>query len=161
MDEIGRGTSTFDGLSLAFACAEYLAREVKAFTLFATHYFELTALADEISTVKNIHFDATEQNDKIIFLHAVKQGPANQSYGIQVAQLAGVPRPVIQLAKKKLHMLENQGHAVVNRLPVQADLFSQPLAIHPLIKKVEEMNPDQLSPREALQMLYQLKGLLT
>ena len=91
MDEIGRGTSTFDGLSLAFACAEYLAREIKAFTLFATHYFELTALADEISFIKNVHFDATERDDKIIFLHKVQAGAANQSYGIAVAQLAGVP----------------------------------------------------------------------
>ncbi len=89
MDEIGRGTSTFDGLSLAFACAEYLARQTHAFTLFATHYFELTSLADEISTIKNVHFDATEHNDKIIFLHTVNAGPANQSYGIHI-QLAGV-----------------------------------------------------------------------
>src|SRR4029078_1980516 len=91
---------------LAFATAEYLAHEIKAFTLFATHYFELTALSDEIVTVKNVHFDATERDDKIIVLHTVKSGPANKSYGIQVAQLAGVPRPVIQLAKKKLHELE-------------------------------------------------------
>lgn len=108
MDEIGRGTSTFDGLSLAYACAHYLAQEIRAFTLFATHYFELTALADEITTVKNVHLDAAEHNEKIIFLHKVQPGPANQSYGIQVAQLAGVPRTVILQAKQKLQSLEQQ-----------------------------------------------------
>jgi len=160
MDEIGRGTSAFDGLSLAFACAEYLARHIKAFTLFATHYFELTALADEIPTVKNVHFDATEQNDKIIFLHAVKEGAANQSYGIQVAQLAGVPRSVIQLAKKKLNELENQSGEKINKRPVQADLFTRPVIEKSLLeKKLEEINPDQLTPREALEVLYQLKKL--
>src|SRR5947208_529097 len=92
MDEIGRGTSTFDGLSLAFACAQYLAQGIRAFTLFATHYFELTTLAEEISTIKNVHLDTAQHAEQIIFLHAVKSGPANQSYGIQVAQLAGVPR---------------------------------------------------------------------
>lgn len=158
MDEIGRGTSTFDGLSLAFACAEYLARNIKAFTLFATHYFELTALADDIRTVKNIHFDATEQNDKIIFLHAVKEGAANQSYGIQVAQLAGVPRSVIQLAKKKLAELENESGEKINKRPVQTDLFAQAIVEKSLLeKKLEAINPDQLTPREALDVLYQLK----
>ncbi|MBV8802429.1 MAG: DNA mismatch repair protein MutS, partial [Gammaproteobacteria bacterium] len=160
MDEIGRGTSTFDGLSLAFACAEYLARTIKAFTLFATHYFELTSLADEIPTVKNIHFDATEQNDKIIFLHAVKEGAANQSYGIQVAQLAGVPRSVIQLAKKKLSELENQSREI-KKIPVQTDLFVQPILEKSLLEKtLETINPDQLTPREALDVLYQLKNVM-
>jgi DNA mismatch repair protein MutS len=106
MDEIGRGTSTFDGLSLAFACAHYLAQTIRAYTLFATHYFELTALVKEISSVRNVHLDATEYEDKIIFLHAVQPGPANQSYGIQVARLAGVPQAVIQHAKVKLQALE-------------------------------------------------------
>jgi DNA mismatch repair protein MutS len=160
MDEIGRGTSTFDGLSLAFACAEYLAREVKAFTLFATHYFELTALADDIATVKNVHFDATEQNDKIIFLHTVNAGPANQSYGIQVAQLAGVPRPVIQLAKQKLRELEHHAPAMSGYAPLQADLFAQlEPATHPVVDRLNDIHPDQLTPREALDVLYQLKKL--
>ncbi len=161
MDEIGRGTSTFDGLSLAFACAEFLARETKAFTLFATHYFELTSLADEISLVENVHFDATEHNDKIVFLHTVNPGPANQSYGIQVAQLAGVPRPVIQLAKRKLLELENQAHAMQAQ-PQQFDLFatSQPAAEHPALTKLKEMDPNQLSPREALDVLFKLKDEL-
>lgn len=163
MDEIGRGTSTFDGLSLAFACADYLAHEIKAFTLFATHYFELTTLADEISFVKNMHFDATEQGEKIIFLHTVKAGPANQSYGIQVAQLAGIPRKVIQLAKQKLYELENQGHVAPQKavlLPVQGDLFAVP-AVNAAIKLLQEINPDQLSPREALDWLYRLKQSLS
>jgi DNA mismatch repair protein MutS len=153
MDEIGRGTSTFDGLSLAFACAEYLAREIKAFTLFATHYFELTALEDELSIVKNKHFDAVEQGEKIIFLHTIKAGAANQSYGIQVAQLAGVPRKVIQMAKEKLHTLENNVHTPIlspkNNFSVTPE--------NPVIELLKNIHPDQLSPREALELLYQLK----
>ncbi len=102
MDEVGRGTSTFDGLSLAWACAFYLAEKVKAFTLFATHYFELTALPDKLSGTVNVHLDATEYKDSIVFLHAVQDGPASQSYGIQVAKLAGIPADVIALARQEL-----------------------------------------------------------
>jgi DNA mismatch repair protein MutS len=153
MDEIGRGTSTFDGLSLAFACAEYLAREIKAFTLFATHYFELTALEDELSIVKNKHFDAVEQGEKIIFLHTIKAGAANQSYGIQVAQLAGIPREVIQMAKQKLHTLENNVHTFI---PLPSNNFSI-TPENPVIELLKNIHPDQLSPREALELLYQLK----
>lgn len=156
MDEIGRGTSTFDGLSLAFACAEYLGSEIKAYTLFATHYFELTALADEISTIKNIHFDATERQNKIIFLHTVNDGPANKSYGIQVAELAGVPLKVISLAKKKLNQLENQ---VSHSTPKQIEIFNShvPEKKHLVIEKLEYIDPNELSPREALQILFELK----
>jgi DNA mismatch repair protein MutS len=111
MDEIGRGTSTFDGLALAFACVQTLALKIGALTLFATHYFELTALAYDIAAIHNVHFAAVEHGDKIIFLHAVQQGPASQSYGIQVAQLAGVPHAVIALAKEKLHALETAAAA--------------------------------------------------
>ena len=150
MDEIGRGTSTFDGLSLAFACADYLARDIKAFTLFATHYFELTALADELSIIKNKHFDAVEQNDKIIFLHTIKSGAASQSYGIQVAQLAGIPRHVIQMAKQKLYDLENSNNNNKINIPTV-------LPENPVIELIKNSNPDQLSPREALEFLYQLK----
>lgn len=160
MDEIGRGTSTFDGLSLAFACAEHLAQKIQAFTLFATHYFELTSLADEIATVKNIHFDATEQNDKIIFLHSVNEGPANQSYGIQVAQLAGVPRDVIQLAKQKLRELEHQAHSM-QQSPQQGDLFVVTQAVeHPVVALLKDVDPNQFSPRDALDFIYKLKGQL-
>lgn len=161
MDEIGRGTSTFDGLSLAWACADYLAKGVRAFTLFATHYFELTALADEMQAVDNIHLDATEHGDKIIFLHAVKPGPANQSYGIQVAQLAGVPRSVIQKAKHKLQELEQQAYQQVveqGAQPQQRDLFATIEKPHPVITQLQELNPDQLSPKEALDLIYQLKA---
>lgn len=158
MDEIGRGTSTFDGLSLAFACAEFIAKNVKAYTLFATHYFELTSLADEIKTVKNVHFDATEHGDKIIFLHTVNAGPANQSYGIQVAQLAGVPRQVIQLAKTKLRELENQSykHSIS---PHQGDLFAafEEEKEHPIVGLLKDLDPNQMSPKEALEALYKLK----
>ena len=160
MDEIGRGTSTFDGLSLAFACAEHLAREIKSFTLFATHYFELTSLEDDISTVKNVHFDATEYGDKIIFLHTVNQGPANQSYGIQVAQLAGVPRPVIHLAKQKLRELESLAH-VQNAQPHQADLFAVvQQEEHEVLTKLKAIDLNQLTPKQALDMVFELRELI-
>jgi DNA mismatch repair protein MutS len=161
MDEIGRGTSTFDGLSLAWACADHLAKETKAFTLFATHYFELTTLADEQKTIHNVHLDAMEHGDKIIFLHAVKDGPANQSYGLQVASLAGVPRSVIDKAKTKLRHLEDHAYneqqtaTGVNQL----DLFSSQ-ECHPVVTLLADIKPDDLSPRQALELLYRLKGLV-
>jgi DNA mismatch repair protein MutS len=161
MDEIGRGTSTFDGLSLAWACADYLAKETKAFTLFATHYFELTTLADEQKIISNVHLDAMEHGDKIIFLHAVKEGPANQSYGLQVASLAGVPRSVIEKAKTKLRHLEDkayieqQAESGTNQL----DLFANQES-HPAITLLEDINPDDLSPKLALELVYRLKGLV-
>jgi DNA mismatch repair protein MutS len=108
MDEIGRGTSTYDGLSLAWACASHIARTIRAFTLFATHYFELTGLADGIAEVANVHLDATEHGEGIVFLHAVKPGPASKSYGLQVARKAGVPREVIATAQEYLGRLESR-----------------------------------------------------
>lgn len=154
MDEMGRGTSTFDGLSLAWACAEHLAEKIRALTLFATHYFELTALVEEITTIKNIHLDATEHGDKIIFLHRVQAGPANQSYGIAVAQLAGVPRHVIQRAKEKLQTLEGQADQVGSSI-AEVTMNKE----HPVILRLKAINPDQLTPKEALELIYQLKGL--
>ncbi|MFZ2315735.1 MAG: DNA mismatch repair protein MutS [Gammaproteobacteria bacterium] len=162
MDEIGRGTSTFDGLSLAWSCAHHLAQGIRAFTLFATHYFELIALEDEVSTVHNVHLDATEHGDKIIFLHTVQPGPANQSYGIQVAQLAGVPHTVIQRAKEKLRALEHQAYqsGVATHPPKQHDLFVEPEEEHPVIARLQSIQPDQLTAKEALDMLYALKAEL-
>lgn len=164
MDEIGRGTSTFDGLSLAFACARHLAQDIRAFTLFATHYFELTSLADEISTVQNVHLDAAEHGDKIIFLHTVQKGPANQSYGIQVAKLAGVPNSVIQYAKQKLQALEDEAYKQITRhlsRDQQQDLFVKAEeAVHPAILQLQKIDPDQLTPKEALEKLYQLKVMV-
>ena len=161
MDEIGRGTSTFDGLSLAWACADYLAKETKAFTLFATHYFELTTLADEQKTIHNVHLDAMEYGDKIVFLHTVKEGAANQSYGLQVASLAGVPRSVIENAKIKLRHLEelaySEQQAVVGAN--QFDLFSSN-TFHPAVILLDDVKPDDLSPRQALDLIYKLKTLL-
>jgi DNA mismatch repair protein MutS len=161
MDEIGRGTSTFDGLSLAWACVDYLAKTTKAFTLFATHYFELTTLADEQKSIQNVHLDAMEHGDKIIFLHAVKEGPASQSYGLQVAALAGVPRSVIEKAKDKLRHLEDKAYSQqqVDSGSVQLDLFSlnEP---HPAVTLLEELTPDDITPRQALDTLYQLKNLV-
>ncbi len=161
MDEIGRGTSTFDGLSLAWACAEYLAKQTKAFTLFATHYFELTTLAEKHRTIHNLHLDAMEHGDKIIFLHAVKDGPANQSYGLQVAALAGVPRTVIENARNVLLQLEQQAYREqqVKSGSVQLDLFSMNDS-HPVISELAELNPDNISPREALALLYKFKAML-
>ena len=162
MDEVGRGTSTFDGLSLAWACADNLARETKAFTLFATHYFELTSLPEQTTSVFNVHLTAVEHNDHIVFLHEVQEGPASQSYGLQVAQLAGVPLAVIQQAKTKLTQLE-QDVAVGAQLsapppPVQNDMFATPEP--KAIKALKKISPDDLTPKQALEHLYELKALL-
>ena len=161
MDEVGRGTSTFDGLSLAWASAERLARDVRAFTLFATHYFELTALAEEIDAVANVHLDAVEHGERIVFLHAVREGPANQSYGLQVAALAGVPREVIEAARRRLAELEARSHAeVVAEQPrdvQQMGLFDA--RDDRLQNAVRALDPDALSPREALEALYELRQL--
>lgn len=161
MDEIGRGTSTFDGLSLAWACADHLAKETQAFTLFATHYFELTTLADEQKTIANVHLDAMEHNDKIIFLHTVKDGPANQSYGLQVASLAGVPRSVIDKAKTKLRNLEDKAYSEQQTVSGtnQLDLFASK-ECHPAITLLQDINPDELSPKQSLELVYRLKGLV-
>lgn len=164
MDEIGRGTSTFDGLSLAWACAHYLAESVRAFTLFATHYFELTQLPDHCQNVANVHLNATEHEERIVFLHAVQDGPASQSYGLQVAQLAGVPRHVIHLARKRLVQLEQGSSTLVadtpkgKSQPLQSDLFAPPLP-HPAVDMLETIQPDNISPRQALDLLYQLKQM--
>ncbi|KAF3977211.1 MAG: DNA mismatch repair protein MutS [Methylococcales symbiont of Iophon sp. n. MRB-2018] len=161
MDEIGRGTSTFDGLSLAWACAVHLSRETKAFTLFATHYFELTSLADEHKNIHNVHLDAIEHGNKIVFLHAVKKGPASQSYGLQVASLAGVPQSVINNAKSKLQQLEDSACLVqqTESETNQLDLFLSKDS-HPAVCLLEEIRPDDLSPKQALDMLYKLKACI-
>jgi DNA mismatch repair protein MutS len=163
MDEVGRGTSTFDGLSLAWACAFHLAGKVKAFTLFATHYFELTALPDKVEGAVNVHLDATEYNDSIVFLHSVQDGPASQSYGIQVAKLAGIPTEVIQLARQELALLEAGGNGVISpeikSQPSQTELFLPP--VNPeLQKRLDNLRPDELSPKQALDLIYELKTLL-
>jgi len=160
MDEIGRGTSTFDGLSLAWAAAHYMGERLRAFTLFATHYFELTALAAELPACANVHLDATEHKGQLVFLHAVKPGPANQSYGLQVAALAGVPPAVIRRAKTYLKALESQ--QVGARSGPQAELpFSSAPDEAPdeLREAVESLDPDAMSPRDALEALYRLKKL--
>ncbi len=162
LDEIGRGTSTFDGLSLAWACAEHLATNVNAFTLFATHYFELTTLPEQHDNVVNVHLDAVEHGDSIVFLHAVKEGPANQSYGLQVAALAGVPKAVIQAAKARLLQLEDNAAKPLgpNLKPAvlpQMSLFDS--GPHPVTEALDEIDPDSLTPRQALDALYELKKL--
>ncbi len=163
MDEIGRGTSTFDGLSLAWACARYLATEIHALTLFATHYFELTTLPEELPGIINVHLDAVEHGESIVFLHAVKDGPANQSYGLQVAALAGIPRTVILSARERLQQLEQQTVQINKTAPIhqpgQLGLFSPPQQSNTLTA-LRELTPDELTPRQALDQLYQLKELL-
>jgi len=173
MDEVGRGTSTFDGLSLAWSCAEDLAKNTGAYTLFATHYFEMTQLAETNPGVVNVHLTATEHKDHIVFLHHVEEGPASQSYGLQVAKLAGVPDHVINHAKAKLVSLENGQVAaeqaesepsiamstVHDDNQFQSDMFAmaQPSKVE---LELEKISPDDLTPREALTLLYKLKQTL-
>jgi len=179
MDEVGRGTSTFDGLSLAWSSAVHLAKEIKAYSLFATHYFEMTQLTDEISTTANVHLSATEHNDTIVFLHNVLDGAASQSYGLQVAKLAGVPETVIINAKKQLAELELKEQQLHNS-PTQANDTKEPVSTPSsrnnnfshfqndlfgaepteLEIKLKQIEPDELSPREALDALYALRKLL-
>ncbi len=156
MDEIGRGTSTYDGLSLAWACAEYLAARLKALTLFATHYFELTSLPEQMEGLVNVHLDAVEHGESIVFMHAVQEGAASRSFGLQVAGLAGVPKTVLQNARRKLHELESGqiSQPVAASSPQPSLPFDEP---HPLISKLEMLDPDDFSPRQALDLLYQLK----
>jgi DNA mismatch repair protein MutS len=185
MDEVGRGTSTFDGLALAWAIAEHMALKTKGLCLFATHYFELTTLADQFENTVNVHLDAIEHQDSIVFLHQVQEGPASQSYGLQVAALAGVPQTVIQKAKEVLYTLENQSvqnpnlanHASLNSSPdlfqegvrdtvgsaepiQQFDMFA---SVDPMVEKIQnllkEIDPNELTPRMALEAIYQLKAL--
>lgn len=160
MDEIGRGTSTYDGLSLAWACAHFLADELRAFVLFATHYFELTALEASHPAVANVHLDAVEHEDRIVFLHAVKPGPASRSYGLQVAALAGVPKSVIRTARAYLSDLEQHHQKIPSSTPLvnQLPLFNDNELT--VLSALRAMDPDRLTPREAHQALYQLKQFL-
>jgi DNA mismatch repair protein MutS len=163
MDEIGRGTSTLDGLSLAWAIARHLVEKNRSLTLFATHYFEMTRLAEDFRQVTNVHLDAVEHKDTIVFLHNVEEGPASQSYGLEVAGLAGVPGTVIRAARKRLAELEEHGLAA----GPQRDMFvagaraaaPEPQE-NPVLKRLRELNPDALTPREALELLYQLRRQL-
>jgi DNA mismatch repair protein MutS len=158
MDEIGRGTSTYDGLALAWACAVDLAVRLKAYTLFATHYFELTALPDQYDGIVNVHLDATEHEDRIVFLHSVREGAADRSYGLHVAALAGVPKAVIRQAQARLADLERRQPAADQADSPQMPLF-QAAPEHPAVSALDELDPDGLSPREALAQLYALKAL--
>jgi len=179
MDEIGRGTSTFDGLSLAWAVARHIARVNRSFTLFATHYFELTSLSHEMDGIANVHLDATEHRNGLVFLHAVKEGPASRSYGLAVAQLAGVPREVIAAAREYLAVLEKGGASAAPETGVtrtrsrsaaptpQAQLPLEPPAPPPPDPRLQELeaalravNADDLTPRAALDLVYKLRALL-
>ncbi len=165
MDEVGRGTSTFDGLSLAWACAAYIATEIRAFTLFATHYFELTSLAAEVPGVANVHVEAVEHGEKLVFLHSVKEGPANQSYGLQVAALAGIPKAVTTQARRYLVELERERDALRKHDSAQTELplFVSPDAVAGVpsaaLAALRAVDPDSLSPRAALALVFELQAL--
>ncbi|HCZ8835839.1 TPA: DNA mismatch repair protein MutS [Vibrio alginolyticus] len=163
MDEIGRGTSTYDGLSLAWASAEWLATQIGAMTLFATHYFELTELPNQLPSLANVHLDAVEHGDSIAFMHAVQEGAASKSYGLAVAGLAGVPKTVIKNARNKLSQLEQLGQNSDTPRPSAVDVANQ-LSLIPEPSEVEQalsgIDPDDLTPRQALEELYRLKRML-
>jgi DNA mismatch repair protein MutS len=165
MDEVGRGTSTFDGLSLAWACAAFIANKIRAFTLFATHYFELTSLAGEAPGVVNVHVEAVEHGETLVFLHSVKDGPANQSYGLQVAALAGIPKSVTAQARRYLTELERERDALRTSTSPQAELDLAPRAHAPpppvsaALEALRALDPNSLSPREALDLLFRLQTL--
>jgi DNA mismatch repair protein MutS len=164
MDEIGRGTSTYDGLALAEACARHLAHSNRAYTLFATHYFELTALAEPGSGIANVHLDAVEHGDALVFMHAVKDGPADRSFGLQVAALAGLPKSVVKQARGRLIELEQQNRdaptpvltPVALDQPQQFGLFAPSSAA---LDALAAIDPDELTPKQALEALYRLKAL--
>jgi DNA mismatch repair protein MutS len=155
MDEIGRGTSTYDGLSLAWACALHLAKVTQSYTLFATHYFELTVFPEHHDNVENVHMDVVEHGDEIVLLHSVKHGPANQSYGIQVASLAGIPKSVIKDAKNRLHEIESQA-PVVKIEKSKTNSFNT----DSILEKIRMIDPDITNPKQALALLYELQAML-
>ncbi|GAC1667943.1 MAG: DNA mismatch repair protein MutS [Steroidobacteraceae bacterium] len=165
MDEVGRGTSTFDGLSLAWACADYIAHNIRAFTLFATHYFELTSLAGEAPGVVNVHVEAVEHGDTLVFLHSLKEGPANQSYGLQVAALAGIPKSVTAQARRYLTELERERDALRNSNSPQGELALSASTARlaplesPALEALRATDPNALSPRDALDLLFRLQAL--
>jgi DNA mismatch repair protein MutS len=178
MDEVGRGTSTYDGLSLAWSCAEHLAQQTGALTLFATHYFEMTQLAEYLTNVENLHLDATEYQDTIVFMHKVLRGPASQSYGLQVAKLAGVPDLVVNQAKQKLQSLETTEQNLVSLStinskntvdkkeswanppanPSQGDMFAT--VSHPIEQLLRAKAADEMTPKQALELLYKLQEIM-
>jgi DNA mismatch repair protein MutS len=164
MDEVGRGTSTFDGLSLAWAAARHIAQQIGALTLFATHYFELTTLPDELPACRNVHLDATEHGRELIFLHSVKPGPASQSYGLNVAELAGVPRDVVDRAREYLRRLERHQQALLPASPQSELRFEAPAPVaspeqRQIVERLAALDADTLSPRAALDLLYELSRL--
>ncbi|MGE8213262.1 MAG: MutS-related protein, partial [Stenotrophomonas sp.] len=171
MDEIGRGTSTYDGLALADAVARHLAYQNRCYTLFATHYFELTALADEsheggASGIANVHLDAVEHGDTLVFMHAVKDGPANRSFGLQVAALAGLPKSTVAQARRRLAELEQRGGETQSAAmapqaldaPQQFGLFAAPTSA--ALDALQAIDPDELTPKQALEALYRVKSLI-
>ncbi len=162
MDEVGRGTSTFDGLSLAWAAAHYIGEQLGALTLFATHYFELTGLTEELASCANVHLAASEHDGKLVFLHTVRDGPADRSYGLQVAGLAGVPRDVVTRAANYLSVLEKRSAEPRKASASQVELpLYEPPPNDPVHEALKTANPDEMSPKEALEFLYSLRKTLS
>jgi DNA mismatch repair protein MutS len=162
MDEIGRGTSTFDGLALAAAIALELAERNRCLTLFATHYFELTQLAEQLPQIANVHVAAAQARGKVVFLHEVRDGPASQSYGLAVAQLAGVAAPVVRRARAMLAQLEERAAGTRPQLDLFSATQAQPAApatVDTLRTRLDGVDVDALSPRDALELVYELKRL--
>ena len=164
MDEVGRGTSTFDGLSLAWAAARHIAQKIGALTLFATHYFELTTLPEELPACRNVHLDATEHGRELIFLHSVKAGPASQSYGLHVAELAGVPRDVVDRARDYLRRLEKHQQTMLPASPQSELTFEPPAPVaspeqRQIVERLAALDADTFSPRAALDLVYELARL--
>lgn len=153
IDEIGRGTSTYDGMALAYGCCAYLANTIKAYTLFSTHYFELTELPQQFPCIRNVHMQAAVEKEQIIFLYRVEDGPANRSYGLEVAALAGIPQEVLQLAKTHLNHLEPHSAVTLAAHPIIEDTPSL------ILRLLKETNPDTLNAKEALDLIYHLKTM--
>ncbi|MDE1984366.1 MAG: DNA mismatch repair protein MutS, partial [Gammaproteobacteria bacterium] len=158
MDEIGRGTSTYDGMSLAWAAASYIARELRAFTLFATHYFELTALPELVDGCANVHLDATGHEHTLVFLHTVKEGPADRSYGLQVAALAGIPKPVITEARARLAAMEAESRQYQgSKLPSEQQQLGLFAPENPVLAELRDLDAENLTPKQALDLIYDMK----
>jgi DNA mismatch repair protein MutS len=154
IDEIGRGTSTYDGMALAFACASWLANTIKSHTLFSTHYFELTQLPEQFSSIRNVHLQATLTNACIVFLYRVEEGPTNRSYGLEVAKLAGIPGDVLHIANQYLNHVQQP--ADTRPLVLTPDILPKE---SPILAELAKVDADNLSPRDALTLIYRLKNM--
>ncbi len=159
IDEIGRGTSTYDGMALAYATCIYLAKTIKAYALFSTHYFELTDLQETLNCVKNVHLQAALTTGRIVFLYRVEEGKANRSYGLEVAELAGIPEQVLQIANQHLNLVQaTKEFQPLKGIQQENAIFDRP---SPILLELAKIEADNLTARDALELIYRLKGLET